>query len=252
MTKQDDRYNSTRTAWEAIWQGASIEVELEAVRYRRSQETIRAYLPFLSKDDLHLEAGSGLSAVLITLRELGYRAQGLDYALNALHDSRRYDPSLPLTAGDVHHLPYSDNCFGSYLSFGVLEHFEQGMLPALIEAHRVLRPGGVLVLTIPYPNVVHQLLRFRRWLTGAGPLTDDAFFESTYTRRQLLDIVSQAGFTVELAQATSHAFTLWGLSPLFRAGGYYQTNDLAETLGELLKLLLPWAFNFSTLIIARK
>ena len=95
-------------------------------------------------------------------------------------------------------------------------------------------------------------MRWRRQLSGSGSLTDDAFYESAYTRRQLIELVSDAGFSVEVAAATSHSFTLWGLGRLFREPGYYQTNDLAETLGELLKLFLPWAFNYSTLIIARK
>lgn len=252
MPRQGDRYQSTRSAWEDIWDEASIEVELEAAGYARAQETIRAYLPYLCKADVHLEAGSGLSAIVITLRERGYDVHGLDYAINALRASRRNDAALPLAAGDVHHLPYRDNVFGSYLSFGVLEHFEQGMLPALNEAYRVVKPGGVLVLTIPYPNLVHRLARFRRKLAGAGPLMDDAFYESAYTRRQLIEVVTAAGFGVELSEATSHSFTLWGLGGPFREPGYYKTSPSAETLGRLLKRRLPWAFNYSTLIVARK
>ncbi len=252
MTAKKDIYESTRAAWEDIWAGASIEAELEAINYARSQETIRAYLPFLSREDLHLEAGSGMSAVVITLREHGYKAQGLDYAFNALRDSRQYDPSLPLSAGDVHHLPFPDDCFGSYLSFGVLEHFEHGMLPALLEAHRVVKPGGVLILTIPYPNLLHRALQIRRKLQRGAALTDEGFYESAYTRRELEDLVSAAGFEVALAQATSHEFTLWGLGGVFRAPGYYRTSALATALGGMLKRLLPWPFNFSTLIVARK
>ncbi len=247
-----DRYDSTRLAWEDIWDEATIEVELEAAAYARSQETIKAYLPFLDKRDLHLEAGSGLSAIVITLRQSGYDVHGLDYAVNALLASRSHDESLPLAAGDVHHLPYRDNCFGSYLSFGVLEHFEQGMLPALREAYRVVKPGGVLVLTIPYPNLINRLVQWRRKLSGAGPLTDDAFYESTYTRRQLRDVVTEAGFHIELSQPASHSFTLWQLGGPFREKGYYRTSPLAERLGALLKRLLPWPFNYSTLIVARK
>lgn len=252
MPEENTRYDSTRVAWEEIWDQSSIELELEAIRYERAQEIIRAYLPFLAEEDLHLEAGSGLSAVVISLRALGYHVHGLDYAQNALIDSRRFDASLPLTAGDVHHLPYRDDCFGSYLSFGVLEHFEHGMLPALKEAYRVVRKGGVLVLTIPYPNIVYRAVQFKRRLRGAGQLTDEAFYESAYTRGQLIDIVSQAGFREIRALPTSHSFTLWGLGGLFREPGYYRTNALAEALGALLKRGLPWAFNFSTLIIARK
>ena len=252
MAERKDRYESTRNAWEDIWELASIEVELEAAQYKRAQETIRVYLPYMSKDDVHIEAGSGLSAIVITLRAMGYDVHGLDYALNALLDSRRYDPFLPLAAGDVHQLPYRDDCFGGYLSFGVLEHFEHGMLPALQEAHRVVKPGGVLVLTIPYPNVVNRCVQLRRRLAGAAELTNEDFYESAYTRRELVDIVSQAGFTVVLAEASSHAFTLWGLGGLFRAPGYYRTSELAEVGGALLKRILPWAFNYSTLVIARK
>jgi hypothetical protein len=45
---------------------------------------------------------------------------------------------------------------------------------------------------------------------------------------------------------------LWGLGGLFRAAGYYRTSRWAEAAGGVLRWLLPWAFNFSTLIIARK
>jgi ubiquinone/menaquinone biosynthesis C-methylase UbiE len=241
-------YDSTRQAWETIWDSASIEVELKAVRYPRSMATIRAYAKYLPKDTPILEAGSGLSAVVITLREMGYPVVGLDYAVNALQVSRVYDPTLPLLAGDVHKLPVPDNSLGAYLSFGVLEHFEQGMGPALAEAYRVLQPGGVLVLTIPYPNVVQRLAAWRR---GRRLINED-FYESTYTRAALVQAVEAAGFTLCEALPTSHSFTLWGLGKWFRGPGYYETNRLAETMGGILRVVLPWAFNFMTLVIVRK
>jgi SAM-dependent methyltransferase len=246
------RYDSTRQAWENIWDGASVEVELEAVQYPRSLEVMRRYLAYLNREDLILEAGSGLSAVVLTLRRLGYRVAGLDYAENALHISRQYDPTLPLFSGDVHALPCADDSLGAYLSFGVLEHFEHGMQPALVEAHRVLQPGGVLVLTIPYPNLVHRLIAWRRRRAGVSVLNDEDFFESTYTRARLVEEVSRAGFLPIVVEPTSHSYTLWGLGGPFRAPGYYRTSPLAEALGGVLRWLAPWPFNFSTLVIARK
>lgn len=249
---KDNRYSSTRRAWQDIWAGASVEVELEAVHSARSMETINAYLPYLPKEDLLLEAGSGLSAVVITLREMGHHVAGLDYAENALRISRAYEPTLPLTVGDVHALPFAANSLGAYLSFGVLEHFEHGMQPAIGEAHRVLKPGGVLVLTIPYPNVVNRLVAWRRKLRGVSTLNDDRFYESTYTRNALEHEVKTAGFQPIHTQPTSHSFTLWGLGGPFRAPGYYRTSALAETTGKILRGVLPWAFNFMTLVVARK
>lgn len=253
MSEQSgERYSSTQQAWEDIWDGASVEQELEAVQSARAQETINTYLPYLSQDDVILEAGSGLSAVVIELRRRGYNVVGLDYAMNALQVSRGYDPSLPLVAGDIHHLPHPDNTFGGYLSFGVLEHFEHGMLPALREAYRVLKPAGVLVLTIPYPNIVHLMVRWRRQLAGESVLNDDEFYESTYNRRQLIDNCTEAGFDVVRAVPTSHAYTLWGLGGPFRAPGYYRTSTLAQWGGRVAKAAMPWLFNFETLIIGRK
>lgn len=247
-----NRYDTTRKAWENIWDGASVEAELQAVQYRRSMQTIRAYLPYLPKDDLILEAGSGLSAVVITLRRMGYNVAGLDYAENALHISRAYDPTLPLVAGDVHALPFGENTLGGYLSFGVLEHFEHGIAPGLREAYRILKPGGVLVLTIPAPNVVNRLIAWRRKRRGETTLNDEDFYESTYSHTILKVEVEQVGFRTLTVQPTSHAFTLWGLCGVFRGKGYYETSRLADVLGGVLRVTMPYAFNFSTLVVAEK
>ncbi|MBN1963614.1 MAG: class I SAM-dependent methyltransferase [Anaerolineae bacterium] len=246
-----DLYNSTRETWKNIWQDASLKVELEALTYTRAQEILALYTPYLPQDGIVLEAGCGLAATVIWLREHGFDVIGLDYAVQALHKARAYDPTLALQAGDIHHLPYADASLGAYLSFGVLEHFAHGMGPALQEAARVLRPGGVLVLTIPYPSVVYRLVQWRRKQRGESRLTNDDFYESTYTQHDLRREAQAAGFEVVAVHPTSHAFTLWGLGGPFRAEGYYRTTPLADGLGRVLKTFLPWPFNFSTLLIGR-
>jgi SAM-dependent methyltransferase len=247
-----DLYDSTREAWEDIWDTASVQVELEAVQYARSLEIIAAYTRHLSRDGVILEAGCGLSAVVIYLREQGYNVIGMDYAVNALRKGLDFDPSLRLQAGDVHALPYATGSLMGYLSFGVLEHFEQGMGPALSEAARVLKPGGILVLTIPYPNIVWRLSQWRRRLQGQGRLTDHEFYESTYTQHDLAREAAAAGFDVVEVMPTSHSFTLWGLGGPFQAQGYYKTSALAERLGGILRRVAPWLFNFSTMLIGRR
>ncbi|MDZ4768504.1 MAG: class I SAM-dependent methyltransferase [Chloroflexota bacterium] len=247
-----DRYDSTRRAWEDIWDHASVEIELQTQTYTRARETIAHYLPYLPKDGIILEAGSGLGAALLPLKAAGYSVVGLDYAENALHISHQHDPALRLAVGDVHTLPFAENSIGAYLSFGVFEHFEAGMARPLAEAYRVLRRGGVLVLTIPYPSIIHDLVQWQRDRRHVGALTDDAFFESTYSRDALIDAVRSVGFVPRRVVPTSHAYTLWGVGSLFRAPGYYRTSAIADICGQALKIAAPWAFNFSTLVIARK
>lgn len=252
LESSGSRYDSTRQAWEDIWARADVQIELDALRETRTADQLGVFPAYLSKEGIILEAGVGLGATMIWLREQGFRMIGLDYAVNALRAARAYDPALNMQAGDVHALPYRSGSLHGYLSFGVLEHFEHGMGPALREANRVLAPGGTLVLTIPYPNVVHRLVGWKRRLLGQGRLTDDAFYESTYTQRDLIREVKAAGFMPALVKPTSHAYTLWGLGGPFRAPGYYRASPLADRLGSVLRVALPWAFNFSTMVIARK
>ena len=246
------RYDSTREVWNSIWASGSVERELQVTLSARSQQTQRIYEAYLPTDSTILEAGCGLGSVVMLLRGKGFPIIGADYAPAALEMAQQYDSSLPLYAADVHALPHADNSLGAYLSFGVLEHFEQGMGPALAEAYRILQPGGVLVLTIPYPNLVHRLVHWKRQLQGESTLTDDEFYESTYTRRALVENAKQAGFTVLKVIPTSHSFTLWTLGGPFRSTGYYETSELAERVGRLLAHTLPWAFNFTTLLIGQK
>jgi len=169
LESSGSRYDSTRQAWEDIWARADVQIELDALRETRTADQLGVFPAYLSKEGIILEAGVGLGATMIWLREQGFRMIGLDYAVNALRAARAYDPALNMQAGDVHALPYRSGSLHGYLSFGVLEHFEHGMGPALREANRVLAPGGTLVLTIPYPNVVHRLVGWKRRLRPGPP-----------------------------------------------------------------------------------
>lgn len=247
----NNRYDSTRKAWENIWDTASVDVELQTAYYKRTIRGRNTYLPYINKDDIVLEAGSGLSSALIPLNEMGYKVIGIDYAVNSLQASREHTSELALAGADIHTLPFADNSVGAYLSFGVLEHFEHGMQPALAEAYRVLKTGGVAVITIPYPNLVWKLAQWRREQQGKTLINED-FYESTYTREQLVHEVTAVGFDVVEAVPTSHSFTLWGLGSIFQGEGYYQTSYFAELFGDMLRMVAPWSFNFMTMMIARK
>lgn len=252
MPPEKQRYDSTREVWNTIWAGGSVEREMKVTLSERSQRTQRIYEAYLPTDAPILEAGCGLGSVVMLLRGKGYPVIGADYAPAALEMAHQHDPALPLYVADIHALPHATDSLGAYLSFGVLEHFEHGMGPALAEAYRILQPGGILVLTIPYPNVVHRLVHWKRKLQGTGALTDDDFYESTYTRQALVHNAQQAGFHILKAVPTSHSFTWWTLGGPFRSAGYYETSDLAEWIGRVCERVLPWAFNFMTLLIGQK
>ncbi len=246
-------YRATRAAWERIWRSeADSARELATLAYPRTQRIRDLYLPHLTRQGVILEAGCGLGVELISLQQLGYRALGIDYARHALSTLHASRPDLVLAVGDVHQLPYPDNAFDACLSLGVLEHFEFGPLPALREANRVLALGGVLVLSLPYPNLIWKLLRWRRRAARHIPEGEPRYYETAYGIRSIETFVRQAGFHVLERHPIGHSFTLWGLGPAFRGPGYYETSPLAERLGGWLERVLPWPMCFESLVIASK
>ena len=95
-----------------------------------------------------LDAGCGTGGNLAHLPGEGARI-GLDRAGEALARCRRRGLAQ-LVRGDVSALPFSAGCFEAVVSASVIYHqwvSDPGV--ALRECHRVLRPGGLLLLDVP-------------------------------------------------------------------------------------------------------
>ncbi len=93
-----------------------------------------------------LDVGCGTGRILSDLQEEG-RAVGLDLLEEALRMARERGCRM-LVCGDAHRLPFRENSFGLVTALDVLEHLDDD-LGALKEMHRVLAPGGYLLLTVP-------------------------------------------------------------------------------------------------------
>jgi SAM-dependent methyltransferase len=108
---------------------------------------------------------------------------------------------------------------GSYdlvISFQVLEHVHRPM-ELLRECHRVLRPGGALMLTLPFVYEYHAVPRdFRRW-THEG-ITDD------------LEVAGYGDIAVEPIETDLHSLLVIGQLYLTRYFGYVMTKPLFLTL----------------------
>lgn len=92
-----------------------------------------------------LDLGCGTGGVLTHLQPFG-EAIGLDPAPEAAGYCRQRD--LPMVIGSGMEVPFADGSFDAVLALDVIEHVPDDVA-LLREARRVLRPGGVLVVTVP-------------------------------------------------------------------------------------------------------
>ena len=146
---------------------------------------------------------------------------GLDISRRDLEISKDARVYRNLVQSDARRLPFGDGAFASVMSVSVLEHIPD-VLPFFPEAHRVLRPGGVLVFSVPlidmdtymaFPPIARRLK-----LGGAA----DAYVRRVHKSFKhinlhepafWLDAVQEAGFEIEqerriISRAATRAFDL--------------------------------------------
>jgi SAM-dependent methyltransferase len=134
------------------------------------------------------------------LRRAGFNVIGLECSAEACGIAKENDPDLAVVRGDVLDKPFKDSSVDAVMSLGVVEHNEAGPMDALDEIHRILKPGGVLILAVPYNNpwrrlVMNHLLTFvtarrRRadWKLG--------FAEYRFSKAEVRDFLQRAKFEI--------------------------------------------------------
>ncbi|HUU64049.1 MAG TPA: class I SAM-dependent methyltransferase [Dehalococcoidia bacterium] len=135
----------------------TIEQELEACDIESPPREL--FLSYLPKEGKIVDAGCGLGKWVNYLKQRGYDIVGIDNSELAVAKLKNFDESLQVELGDILDIHYPDSSLDAYISMGVVEHFEDGPTPALKEAYRVLKPGGLIFVSVPTVNVIRKLVR---------------------------------------------------------------------------------------------
>jgi SAM-dependent methyltransferase len=143
--------------WDGMWTARTIEQELQACDLETPARDL--FLTYIPKGSRVIDGGCGFGKWVIYLKRLGYDITGIDNNELAISKLKEYDSSLQVELGDILDIHYPDSSFDAYISMGVVEHFEDGPLPALKEAYRVLKPGGLIFVSVPTVNALRKLVR---------------------------------------------------------------------------------------------
>jgi ubiquinone/menaquinone biosynthesis C-methylase UbiE len=119
-------------------------------------ERIFAALGVLGGGEPYLDVGVGGSgATVIEAARRGVEAVGCDLSFAGIVAAKRnaqqqgiHDLAQFVVCA-AEHLPFPDGAFGSASAVAVLEHLEDDR-PAAVELARVLRPGGLMWVTVPH------------------------------------------------------------------------------------------------------
>ncbi|THV23555.1 class I SAM-dependent DNA methyltransferase [Glycomyces paridis] len=105
-----------------------------------------------------LDAGCGPGYVTAHLRDLGLDARGVDLSAEMVALARRFHADMDFRIGDLAALDAADASLGGVLSRSSIIHTPPEHLPAVFtEFHRVLAPGGVLLLCFQAHEDTSQL-----------------------------------------------------------------------------------------------
>jgi len=156
---------------------------------------------FLPAGGTALDLGCGTGRVAIALCERGFRAEGIDIAPSMVDEAREAAAAAGVDArfrvGDAVKLPYDENEFDAvvFACNGIGHLTRDGKVACLAELQRVLRPGGVALLSLRTPYALNRMLpRLLRniLLPRKGLRPDEEADEEQYVQRPPLGwLVSQ-------------------------------------------------------------
>lgn len=139
-----------------------------------------------------LEVGCGSGHFSALLAQEGFNAFLIDYSTNAVRCAKNSFLSLNgrenrrHVVGNAFHLPFADGIFDVVLSCGLLEHFENPIVP-VNEMARVLRKGGLFYSDICPKKI--SLIGILDFLYKSP----QGWYERKIDRQEIEDMLRQAG-----------------------------------------------------------
>jgi SAM-dependent methyltransferase len=239
----------------AVMEGLNTHAEVHwwnRGRRRIVRRLLRRYCP--PKPNLLLDVGCGVGTHLRTLARFG-EVVGADPSPQALAFCRKH------FAGRLEHIvlpdqvPFAPQSFDVITMLDVLEHVEDDRA-ALVKIRDLLRPGGVLLLTVPalgwlwtaYDDHSHHFRRYHR-----GPLRD--LLLQTGFEVKVLSYFNFFLFPLMLVSRLCFPASYWNERDMIKRGNYWLTRRLFENVfafeGHLLsRVRLP--IGGSLIAVARR
>jgi SAM-dependent methyltransferase len=228
----DATIEAAKSAQRAAWYEAPQSSQWTGP-FRHHLRKRRAYVDDLLSDYVRvaarpltgLDIGCGDGTHLEWLH--GYVAElyGSDYNIARLIRAQTFNQARCVFMADITNYPVKDNAFDVIFFNHVLEHIPDDVT-ALAEVHRILKPGGLLVLGTPNEGVWFWQLAY--WLQPRMLRTSDHV--QFYTAETLTAKCRTAGFSVRAIKHMGYGVPHWTLDAGLRQ--FKILDDAFESLGK--------------------
>ena len=182
------------------------------IAYRRRVPRLLEYLDLRNTDRV-LDCGCGMGYLSMVMGEVSEAfIIGVDGDHGRLRWAQRENVPAELAQVDIDTLPFADGTFDKILLSEVLEHLPDDTV-GLRELWRVLKPGGIVAISVPHANYPFLWDPINRTLElvgaspmrSAGPVTGQwSNHERLYLPAELLEVAQRAGFRVTHVDELTH------------------------------------------------
>lgn len=136
------------------------------------------------------DLGCGPGQIARYLHRQGAQTLGVDLSPCMIAEAQRLNPDIPFHQGDMLALPDADNSWGGIAAFYCIIHIPRAqVVDALREMKRVLKPGGVLLVTF---HIGDEIKHLDEW--WEKPVNLDFAF---YLPAEMETWLKEAGFELE-------------------------------------------------------
>jgi SAM-dependent methyltransferase len=189
--------------WHKWWQNKTPESEIQMWDFYAGRHWVLKYVP---RNGIVLELGCGFGRYNFILDKMGITNEGIDFDGELIEYLElwklRYNLNPKFKQGNILKLPYNDNSISGCISLGVVEHFIEGPHKAISEMYRILRPGGIAIISTPSITLHNFYFHIKKFIRNLFKkylhikLIDSPFFQYWYRPRKLVKYIKDAGFKV--------------------------------------------------------
>lgn len=158
----EELYIKSNLAWNTATGTWPSERDLKRLTKRRKR-TVNIISRMLSKafpEIALLDIGCSSGAFVWIAKNMGLRAEGVEPAEEPA--KKAIELGLKVHWGYLNEIAFPDNSFDAITLFEVIEHLNNPM-NLLEECHRILRPGGILVIGTGNTNSWTRRVRGKHW-----------------------------------------------------------------------------------------